>query len=278
MNDVVEVAPQPTRSTSLVVRTAQRFGVDADKLMVTLKATAFKTDKPISNETMMALLIVADQYKLNPFTRELYAFPDKRGGIVPVVSIDGWIRIVNEHPQYNGCTLDWIEAEKAYRCTMHRKDREHPIVITEFMDECYRFYEPWKSHPRRMLRHKALIQGARVAFGFAGIYDEDEAERIAASRVDAVTRDTTGFERIRAALRDDPVPEPVEIIDAEPASSTTAENLAELLRNLAESPDEESAQLVLEEGRAWVTAEQHLVLQRAYAAKYSKEGDDPSVG
>jgi TRAP-type uncharacterized transport system substrate-binding protein len=29
-----------------------------------------------------------------------------------------------------------------------------------------------------MLRHKTLIQGARIAFGFAGIYDEDEAKRI----------------------------------------------------------------------------------------------------
>ncbi len=29
-----------------------------------------------------------------------------------------------------------------------------------------------------MLRHKALIQCARVAFGFGGIYDLDEAERI----------------------------------------------------------------------------------------------------
>jgi len=28
-----------------------------------------------------------------------------------------------------------------------------------------------------MLRHKALIQCARLAFGFAGIYDQDEAER-----------------------------------------------------------------------------------------------------
>ncbi|EIP6782236.1 hypothetical protein LTE40_000211, partial [Escherichia coli] len=28
------------------------------------------------------------------------------------------------------------------------------------------------------LRHKAMIQCARLAFGFAGIYDKDEAERI----------------------------------------------------------------------------------------------------
>ncbi|EOJ4766922.1 recombinase RecT, partial [Escherichia coli] len=37
---------------------------------------------------------------------------------------------------------------------------------------------PWQSHPKRMLRHKAMIQCARLAFGFAGIYDNDEAERI----------------------------------------------------------------------------------------------------
>ncbi len=29
-----------------------------------------------------------------------------------------------------------------------------------------------------MLRHKAMIQCARLAFGFTGIYDQDEAERI----------------------------------------------------------------------------------------------------
>jgi hypothetical protein len=29
-----------------------------------------------------------------------------------------------------------------------------------------------------MHRHKALIQCARIAFGFVGIYDQDEAERI----------------------------------------------------------------------------------------------------
>ena len=38
-----------------------------------------------------------------------------------------------------------------------------------------------------MLRHKAFIQAARMAFGFSGIYDEDEAERIAEARVVEVT-------------------------------------------------------------------------------------------
>ena len=29
-----------------------------------------------------------------------------------------------------------------------------------------------------MLRHKAMIQCARLAFGFGGIFDQDEADRI----------------------------------------------------------------------------------------------------
>jgi len=40
------------------------------------------------------------------------------------------------------------------------------------------FPTPWDTHPKRMHRHKTLIQAARIAFGFSGIYDEDEAERI----------------------------------------------------------------------------------------------------
>lgn len=66
-------------------------------------------------------------------------------------------------------------------CTaiVHRRDRERPTVVTEYFDECYMpDKEPWKKWPKRMLRHKALIQGYRVAFGFTRIIDEDEMERI----------------------------------------------------------------------------------------------------
>jgi phage recombination protein Bet len=175
MNAVVEI--QATKS--LVTRMADNYGVDPNKLMPTLKATAFKGD--VTNEQMMALLIVADQYGLNPFTKEIYAFPDPRNGIVPVVGVDGWARIINEHPQCDG--IDFNEAEDGawIECVIYRKDRQHPTKIKEWLSECKRSTGPWQSHPRRMLRHKALIQCARIAFGFGGIFDQDEAERIVES-------------------------------------------------------------------------------------------------
>lgn len=187
-----------TEKKSLLAKFADRYAVDANKMLETLKSTAFKQrdGSAPSNEQMMALLVVADQYKLNPFTREIYAFPDKQNGIVPVVGVDGWSRIINSHPDFDGMEFrysddmatpvgamspchEWVE------CVMYRKDRSRPIVVREYLDEVYRapFKEgmkgPWQTHTKRFLRHKAMIQCARLAFGFVGIYDEDEAGRIA---------------------------------------------------------------------------------------------------
>jgi len=161
---------------------AAKFSVDPTKMLTTLKATCFKGN--VSDEQMMALLIVADQYGLNPWTKEIYAFPDKNNGIVPVVGVDGWIRIVNTNPEFESMTfadgpLDEKDIPIWIECTIHLKNRTAPMVIKEWYAECVRNTGPWQSHPRRMLRHKAMIQCARLALGFVGIYDPDEAERVA---------------------------------------------------------------------------------------------------
>jgi len=148
---------------------------DGANLIETLKATAFKGQ--VSDAQMTALLVVANQYALNPWTKEIYAFPDKNNGIVPVVGVDGWSRIINSHPQFDGIEFD--QDDERCTCIIYRKDRNRPIKVTEWMAECRRpSVGPWQSHPRRMLRHKAMIQCARLAFGYGGIYDQDEAERI----------------------------------------------------------------------------------------------------
>lgn len=173
------------RTSSLVEKFAANYNIDPDKLLPILKATAFKQsagDPEVTNEQMVALLVVADQYKLNPFTKEIYAFYDSRKGIVPVVSVDGWVRIINEHPQFDGVEFDYGPARgknfEWIECVMYRKDRSKPTRTREFWDEVKRGTKPWETHGNRMHRHKALIQCARVAFGFAGIYDEDEARGI----------------------------------------------------------------------------------------------------
>lgn len=192
-------AISPPPKASLVRQFAQKMGVDAEKLMTTLKDTAFKQpykgDKPgaeVTEAQMMALLVVSNEYGLNPFLKEIYAFPAKGGGIVPLVSIDGWSRIVNSRPEFKSVTFayppdDTTPNDYYVECTIERHDRSAPIVIREYYSECARDTDPWKSHPRRMTRHKAFIQCARMAFGYGGIYDPDEAERIANSMAIEVT-------------------------------------------------------------------------------------------
>ena len=261
MNEVAHIEP---RKGKLITRFAERFGVEETKLLSTLKQTAFRQkDGEVSNEQMMALMVVADQYKLNPWTKEIYAFPDKQNGIVPVVGVDGWSRIINEHPQFDGMDFrqsdetatmtgakpcpEWIE------CVMHRKDRSHPIVAREYLDECYRepfatksgyiVTGPWQTHTKRFLRHKSMIQCARLAFGFAGIYDQDEAERIAEAEQarseqparpereqysdERFIESLPGFEKAVAAGRD-----PEEIISMVSSKYQMTEDQKRKIRNL----------------------------------------------
>lgn len=173
MNDIPE-------GRSVTVDMARRFGMEPRNFEQVLRATVVPAN--CSPEQFAAFLLVAKQYSLNPITREIYAFPARGGGIQPIVGIDGWMRILNDHPQMNGLEFrDRFGDDKgvpdAITCLIYRKDREHPTVVTEYLKECWRDTDPWKKWPARMLRHKAAIQAARYAFGFSGIIDPDEYER-----------------------------------------------------------------------------------------------------
>lgn len=203
----------PSEGRSLVRTFAARYQVDPKTLLKTLKDTAFKqpgkndgggwkAGPEVTDEQMVALLVVANEYRLNPFIKEIYAFPAKGGGIVPIISVDGWIRIVNERPELEyieffygqddpaGClakdSVYWVE------CEIKRKDRSKPVRIREYFAECWRNTDPWNTTGRRMLRHRAFIQCGRIVFGYGGVYDPDEGERIANSMaIDSTAEDIT---------------------------------------------------------------------------------------
>lgn len=164
------------RKSALAVM-ASRFNVEPAKLLTTLKNTVFKG---ATDDECMALVIVANEYNLNPFRKEIYGFPAKGGGITPVVSVDGWSRIMNERSNFDGIEFEMVfdDKQKPVSCTsvIYLKDRSKPVKVTEYYEECLRGTDNWRQMPRRMLRHRALCQGVRVAFSVGGILDEDEAQ------------------------------------------------------------------------------------------------------
>lgn len=176
--------------TSALATMAARYGVEPTAMMDTLKATVIKPDRngrPATNGEVAAFVIVANQYGLNPFTREIYAFSSGEKGIVPIVPIDGWARIVNREEKYDGCEFEDVADEAgdpvAITCIMHVKGRTHPTKVTERYKECKKNTAPWQTWKWRMLRHKAFMQAARLAFSLGGIYDEDEAREIVGNHI-----------------------------------------------------------------------------------------------
>ena len=168
------------------------------------------------------MCMVANKYNLDPITKEIYAFPNKKtGAVVPVVGYDGWQKLANRNPNYDG--VEFVEAEDGSwcECRIWRKDRSHPTVMREYLAECRMETTPWQKYPRRMLRNKAFNQCCRAAFALSGIYDPDEAERIAIC-VEAATAKTEepkqtqlGDRRKSATqLLKKHTPEPAEVIEA----------------------------------------------------------------
>ncbi|GAA5094952.1 phage recombination protein Bet [Bartonella acomydis] len=159
---------------------ANKYGFSHEQFRKTIIKTCISHN--FSDEEFAAFISVANTYGLNPLTKEIYALPKRGGGIIPVVSIDGWIKIIKSNPQFDGMTFqDQLDKDGniiAIKCAIRLKDIKDPIEVTEYLNECKQKSDTWQKYPARMLRHKATIQCARYAFGFSGIYEEDEAARI----------------------------------------------------------------------------------------------------
>jgi phage recombination protein Bet len=180
MTETTTMTTREPAKRSVLMTIAARYGMEPAAFEATVRGTCGLAGA--TREEFAAFVLVANEYRLNPLTREIYAFPKKGGGIQPIVSVDGWLNLANSHPQFDGLEVEFEhdDAGKLVSATarVHRKDRSHPIVVTEYLAECVRSTDPWKM-AHRMLRHKAAIQGIRYAFGFSGIMEPDEAESIA---------------------------------------------------------------------------------------------------
>lgn len=178
-----------------------KYNLDPVKFLETIKATVMrpgKNGRVASNEEIAAFLTVANKYNLDPFTNEIYAFPAKGGGIIPVVGVDGFVTLINRNRDFNGMEIEFsdevVTMDGAKSCPewcevkMFRKNLDKSVVVREYLDEVYcppksGYSGPWQSHTKRMLRHKTIIQASRITFGITGIYDPDEADRILEAEV-----------------------------------------------------------------------------------------------
>ena len=172
----------------IVTRSVLRSGLSYECFVKVLIQSALSRLSIWTQADLERLLIMAERLKLDPLNNEIYAIEtqtdsSKKSHIVLVVGVDGWSKVINSHPQFDG--MRFIESEPGddelplyFECTIFRKDRKIATSVREYMYEVHTNHGAWLTHPRRMLRHKAMIQCARICFGLSGFYDPDEAHRI----------------------------------------------------------------------------------------------------
>jgi len=170
-----------------IQKLAEQYDLSAAHFAFTFRTVAMP--QPHTDQEFVSCCLVAREHGLNPLTKEIYFMKTKGGAIQPIVSVDGWVRKCNEHPQFDGLEFEDINDDKgkpiAVTCTIYRKDRTKPTRVTEYLEECGGG-AVWKTHPRRMLRHRALTQAARYCFGFAGVMDRDEFDQWEAQKTPPV--------------------------------------------------------------------------------------------
>ena len=110
------------------------------------------------------------KYRLDPLSDEIMLFKNPEGQYQTLITIDGWMKLINQDPQFAGMTFKespelelgiplWME------CSIYRHDRILPITVKEYSAEIKTEHLLWKTMPRRMLRHRSIQQCARLAFG-----------------------------------------------------------------------------------------------------------------
>lgn len=175
IEESAERAAAAARPRTALEALANRLSVTPQVLQNTLKNTVFKG---CSDAEFVALVIVANEYALNPLLREIYAMPKKGGGIQAIVGYDGWIKIANSHPQFDGYeAVHYRDARgvvEAVEGVVYRKDRSHPTKKTIYLKEFKRGTDPWNNSPNHMLDVRGFCQTIRLALGVALGVEGDE--------------------------------------------------------------------------------------------------------
>ena len=171
--------------TTALVRLADAQGVSPEEIKNVLSGMIISAKAQhgatASDAELTVVSSICSQYGLNPLAREAHAFVS--GGKLSVtIGVDGWIKIMNRQPDFDGVEFDDnFDGKELVSVTtkIYIKGRKFPTCVTEYMDECYQAKSPaWQKFKKRMLRNKSLGQCVRVAFGISEVIDSDEADRI----------------------------------------------------------------------------------------------------
>lgn len=128
-----------------------------------------------SNPSQFKMFIeVCKATGLNPFLKEIWFVP----GVGVMAGRDGYLRVANEHPQFDGMeTL--VERDEhgipiKATCKVWRKDRSHPITCEAYYNEYKKSSQVWTTYKSAMIGKVAEVLALKRSFSINGVVSEEE--------------------------------------------------------------------------------------------------------
>lgn len=182
---------------------------DSPEIVSVIKQTVAKG---ASDAQLRMFLEVCRSTGLDPFLKEIYFVAEKS---LIMAARDGYLRVANEHPQFDGMDTRVERDEKNVpikaTCSVWRKDRSHPITCEAYYSEYRKPGPVWSQYPSAMISKVAEVLALKRSFAINGVVTEEElgtdsrgsveaAQEVAHAKIAAMSR---GPQPVAAVIEQD---------------------------------------------------------------------------
>lgn len=155
--------------------------------------------KGATRDELSMFLHLSQQYGLDPFAKDIWFI--KMGSQQPVImtSRDGYLKIANRDPAFDGMDSDVVYAKDVFRKTsgsgvehtyslndrgpiigayalVYRKDRSRPIYAFAPMKDYCKNNGTWRQYPHAMILKVSEAMALKRAFSISGLVTREEME------------------------------------------------------------------------------------------------------
>ena len=128
-----------------------------------------QTHSNLMEHEQAQFLAIACAFNLNPYKKEVYPIAYGQGNsrkLSIIVGYEVYLKRAESYKQYDGYVVDWEGngADLRAKCTVYRKDRNHPTVSTVWLREYTQNNSMWNTKPHVMLEKVAIATALRRAF------------------------------------------------------------------------------------------------------------------
>jgi phage recombination protein Bet len=147
-------------------------------------------------DELKMFLHVAKSYGLDPFNKEIF-FWKVKGKPTIMTSRDGYLKIADRHPQYDGLVSDVVRKNDGFKrksdgieheygtergdivgayALVYRKDRSYPVYVFAPFEEYRSDTKAWYQYPSAMILKVAESMALKRSFSVSGLVSREEMD------------------------------------------------------------------------------------------------------